>query len=127
VRHRRPGFQLHPQAGGRRCESAWSPTCRIVSSTSRRAFAASSDRDAARWVEKKRKWTRTLFVKKHFSKDVSDPHNYDLILNMSRLSVEEAVEYRSHNYCPRSRPVEPPASKVAEPAWCSLTLRVGFG
>jgi cytidylate kinase len=50
-----------------------------------------SDREAARWVEKT-EVDRTLFVKKNFSKDVSDPHNYDLILNMSRLSIEDAAE-----------------------------------
>ncbi len=50
-----------------------------------------SDRDAARWIEKTEE-DRTLFLQKTFGKVVSDPHNYDLILNMSRLSVEEAAE-----------------------------------
>jgi cytidylate kinase len=50
-----------------------------------------SEREAARWVEKTEE-DRILFTRKHFDKDVADPHGYDLILNMSRMSVEEATE-----------------------------------
>ncbi len=35
---------------------------------------------------------RRAFIRKSFNADVSDPQNYDLVLNMLHLSVEEAVE-----------------------------------
>lgn len=50
-----------------------------------------SDHDAERYIETTEA-ARTLFVKKNFNSDPTDPHNYDLVLNMSRLSVPEAAE-----------------------------------
>jgi len=49
-----------------------------------------SEKEAARWVEKNTA-ERHDFVKRHFGKDVGDPHLYDLVLNTSRLSAEEAA------------------------------------
>ena len=34
---------------------------------------------------------RIDFVQDHFLKDPTDPHNYDLVLNVSRLSVGESA------------------------------------
>jgi hypothetical protein len=50
-----------------------------------------SDREAATWVETTER-QRLVFVKRYFGKDSTDPHDYDLVLNMSRLAVEEAAE-----------------------------------
>jgi cytidylate kinase len=35
---------------------------------------------------------RHEFVRKHFGKDVADPHLYDLVINTSRLTVPESAE-----------------------------------
>lgn len=35
---------------------------------------------------------RGAFVKKSFNKDITDPLNYDLVINTVRLSIEEAVD-----------------------------------
>jgi cytidylate kinase len=50
-----------------------------------------SEREAATWVENTER-QRLAFVKRYFGKDSADPHQYDLVLNMSRLSVEEAAD-----------------------------------
>src|SRR5262249_55051640 len=50
-----------------------------------------SDREAARWLEQVEA-TRIQFVKNYFHKDGTDPPHHDLVLNMSILSVPEAVE-----------------------------------
>jgi cytidylate kinase len=50
-----------------------------------------SEREAATWVEMKER-QRLGFMKRYFGKDVTDPHEYDVVLNMSRLSIEDAME-----------------------------------
>jgi cytidylate kinase len=50
-----------------------------------------SEKDAGR-LEEKLNRERHDFVKRHFGKEVSDPHFYDLVLNTSRLSVDECAE-----------------------------------
>jgi len=47
--------------------------------------------EAARQVETQDR-QRASFVQNHFHKDVADPHNYDLILNTARWSVEECAD-----------------------------------
>ena len=48
-------------------------------------------REAAAWAERAER-QRDEFVRRVFRQDVADPQHYDLMLNMSRLSVEEAAE-----------------------------------
>jgi cytidylate kinase len=50
-----------------------------------------SEKEAGR-LEEKLNRERHDFVKRHFGKEVSDPHFYDLVLNTSRLSAEEGAE-----------------------------------
>jgi cytidylate kinase len=50
-----------------------------------------SEQEAATWVEKTER-QRSEFVKRYFGKDSTDAHHYDLVLNMSRVSVEQAAE-----------------------------------
>jgi cytidylate kinase len=50
-----------------------------------------SEREAALQVEKIDR-ERTDFVKYHFRKDPTDPRNYDVVLNASRLPVAECAE-----------------------------------
>jgi cytidylate kinase len=50
-----------------------------------------SEREAAAWVQKTER-QRLEFVKRCFGKDATDPHDYDLVLNMSRLTVEDAAD-----------------------------------
>jgi cytidylate kinase len=50
-----------------------------------------SEQEATTWVERTER-QRLEFVRRCFGKDSADPHDYDLVLNMSRLSVEEASE-----------------------------------
>ena len=47
-----------------------------------------SKQDAARWVESTDR-ERNAFIKDHFLKDPTNPHHYDLLLNVSRWSVME--------------------------------------
>lgn len=35
---------------------------------------------------------RRAFIQQHFHTDISDPHHYDLVLNMERLSLQNAVQ-----------------------------------
>jgi hypothetical protein len=49
-----------------------------------------SHSEAERWVERT-DLERARFVKYHFSKDVSNPLNYDLMLNSGRYSIEECA------------------------------------
>jgi cytidylate kinase len=46
--------------------------------------------EAEAWVEKTDR-ERLGFVKRYFGKDAADPHQYDLVLNTSRLTVQEAA------------------------------------
>jgi hypothetical protein len=48
-------------------------------------------REAAAWAERTER-LRGEFVSRAFGQDVTDPHHHDLVLTMSRLSVEEAAE-----------------------------------
>lgn len=50
-----------------------------------------SDREAGRWIETTER-ERVRFVQSNFGKDPTDPHHYDLVLNVSRLSVTECAE-----------------------------------
>ncbi len=50
-----------------------------------------SKHDAARWVEHTNR-ERIAFIKDHFHKDPTDPHQYDLFLNSSRWSVMECAD-----------------------------------
>lgn len=47
-------------------------------------------REAAAWVEKTER-ERSAFVRTYFREDVANPLHYDLVLNMSRLSAEDAA------------------------------------
>jgi hypothetical protein len=49
------------------------------------------EQDAAAWVARTDE-ERAVFVKKYFRSDANDPHNYDLMLNLSRLSVSECAD-----------------------------------
>jgi cytidylate kinase len=51
-----------------------------------------SREEAARWVEETER-NRDNFVKDHFNKDATDPRYYDLVLNASRWSTAECVEF----------------------------------
>ena len=48
-------------------------------------------REAAAWAERAVR-ERGVFVRRAFHQDVADPRHYDLVLNMSRLSVDEAAD-----------------------------------
>ena len=50
-----------------------------------------TDEDARRRVLK-RESKRGDFVKRSFNEDITDPLNYDLVINTGRLSIEEAVD-----------------------------------
>ena len=50
-----------------------------------------SEKEAARQIRVKDR-ERTDFVQDHFLKDPRDPHNYDLVLNVSRLSASKNAE-----------------------------------
>ena len=50
-----------------------------------------SEREATRKVRTMDR-ERTDFVQDHFFKDPGDPHNYDLVVNVSRLSVAQFAE-----------------------------------
>jgi cytidylate kinase len=50
-----------------------------------------SARAAAAWVEKTER-ERFAFVTRAFRQDPTCPHHYDLVLNTSRLCVEEAAD-----------------------------------
>jgi len=54
-----------------------------------------SDKEAARFIERTEQ-DRVLFMKKHFEIDVTDPHHYDLVLNMSYVGVEDAADIIVH-------------------------------
>jgi cytidylate kinase len=47
--------------------------------------------EAAAWVKTTER-ERAAFIKRTFQQDVTDPHNYDLVLNLSRLTVDEAAD-----------------------------------
>ena len=48
-------------------------------------------REAAAWAERAER-QRGEFVRRAFRQDVAEPRHYDLVLNMSRLSVDEAAD-----------------------------------
>jgi cytidylate kinase len=50
-----------------------------------------SPREASAWIKETDR-NRFEFVKRHFDKDPNDPRYYDLVLNMSRLSIDEASD-----------------------------------
>jgi cytidylate kinase len=50
-----------------------------------------SAHEAEKWVAKKER-ERIEFVRQHFGVDPSDPHLYDVVLNTSRLTVDDCVE-----------------------------------
>ena len=50
-----------------------------------------SDMYDPRWVARTDQ-ERNAFVHSHFHKDPTDPHEYDLVLNSSRLSVDECAD-----------------------------------
>jgi cytidylate kinase len=54
-----------------------------------------SDREAERLIEKLEQ-ERTRFIRGHFDRDNTDPRHYDLVLNTSRLSVEESTDIIIH-------------------------------
>jgi cytidylate kinase-like protein len=49
-----------------------------------------SEKEALVWAETTER-QRYAFVKRYFSQDPTDPHHYDLVLNMARLSADEAA------------------------------------
>jgi cytidylate kinase len=55
---------------------------------------------------------RHNFVKRYFHHDISDPHLYDLVINLARVEPEEAVELIIHN-CHRRFPQAVPKSDSA--------------
>jgi cytidylate kinase len=69
---------------------------RLVASAADRARVIAqrlnlAPREAAAWAERAER-LRGEFVRRAFRQDVADPHHYDLVLNMSRLSVEAAAD-----------------------------------
>ncbi len=50
-----------------------------------------SEREAAHYLEQTDE-ERTSFIRSHFRKDSADPLLYDLVLNSSRLSIDECAE-----------------------------------
>jgi cytidylate kinase len=75
--------------------------------------------EAEAWVEKTDR-ERLRFVKRLFNKDAADPHQYDLVLNTSRLTVEEAAGVIvQHLLRWEGRPTAAPASP-APPAGASV-------
>jgi cytidylate kinase len=69
---------------------------RIVASRDDRVAFIARERDlsasnAARFIDTT-DHDRSKFIKDHFHKDPADPLNYDLILNRSRFSTDEAAE-----------------------------------
>jgi cytidylate kinase len=50
-----------------------------------------SKADAARFIDTHDK-ERFKFIKDHFHRELSDPQNYDLVLNRSRFSIDETAE-----------------------------------
>jgi len=73
-----------------------------------------SKKEAARWEEKTTQERRD-FVRKHFNKDVADPHLYDLMLNTSRLTVPEAADVIIEAL--QRREARHSAKKQAHPPW----------
>jgi cytidylate kinase len=68
--------------------------------------------DAIAWVEKTER-ERIDFIKHAFKKDPTDAHDYDMVLNMSFLSVDEAAQIITETLRRRERrgtPAERPAS-----------------
>ncbi len=47
--------------------------------------------EAVPWMEKTER-QRGEFVKHTFQRDATDPHNYDVVLNMSRLTADDAAD-----------------------------------
>jgi hypothetical protein len=81
--------------------------------------------DAAGWVERTER-QRVEFVRRAFGQDPADPIHYDLVLNMSRLSVAEAAEAvvgvlrgfegRGAPAGEKAEPAAPPEARAAIPA-----------
>ncbi len=80
--------------------------------------------DAAAWVGKVER-ERRAFVRSYFGEDVADPLHYDLVLNMSRLSVEEAAGVITETLRRLETRVGPaereePAARTEQPASLAL-------
>ena len=56
-----------------------------------------SEREAASWIDHVEQ-ERTAFMRRAFGIDPADPHLYDLILNSSRLSVDECADTIVHAF-----------------------------
>jgi cytidylate kinase len=50
------------------------------------------DGDSARELVRRLARGQADFVHRHFHKDIADPHNYDLVLNVGRLGIEAAAD-----------------------------------
>jgi cytidylate kinase len=50
-----------------------------------------SEREAAEWLDFTEQ-ERDAFIRRNFGVDHADPHHYDLVLNTSRLSVDESAD-----------------------------------
>jgi cytidylate kinase len=88
-----------------------SPQDRAAVIARRRGLSAP---EAATWAETTDR-QRAGFVRRYFRQDVADPHHYDLVLNMSRLSLDEAADVitqtlrrlEARGLAAPSRPLEP--------------------
>jgi cytidylate kinase len=77
-----------------------------------------SDREAARWIDTT-EGERVRFLRCNFGKDPDEPHNYDMVLNTSRLSAAECADTIIHTLqtmmerseSPTQENEAPPASK----------------
>jgi cytidylate kinase len=78
---------LVPAARALRVRLTADPSDRIAAVQKLRGL---SEKEAAKWVDKTYQDRRT-FVKKYFGKDVTDPLNYDLVVNTSRWGVTESA------------------------------------
>ncbi len=84
----RAAAQVLPTASTLRVRLLASLDDRVAATSSRLGV---SRQEAGRWVERTDR-ERVRFIKDHFQKDPTDPGNYDLLLNASRLSVGECAD-----------------------------------
>ncbi len=75
----------------RPCACVWWLRWRIALGQLARAAGITQQRKATRKVAKLDR-ERSRFVRDHFHKDPGDPTNYDLILNIARLSPDDCAE-----------------------------------
>jgi cytidylate kinase len=57
-----------------------------------------SEAEALRWIETTDQ-ERSRFVREYFHKDPADPHGYDLVLNTTRLPIEESAAIIEEMLC----------------------------